>query len=685
MWVCVSNDFDIKRLIKEILTSATNEKCDHLSIDQLQSHLRNALEDNRFFLILDDVWNTDRDKWLELKALIRGGVNGSKILVTTRSKLVASIMGTSPAYELKGLSPEECLSLLIKCAFDDGQDKQYPNLIKIGEGIVRKCGGTPLAVRTLGGILYSKKAEYDWVRVQDNEIWKLEQREDDILPALKLSYDELSFHLKQCFVFCSLFPKDYKFKHYELIQMWIAQGLIPPSEQNEEMEDIGNRYINELLLRSFFQDVEEEIPKFLYNFKMHDLVHDLALSVARPECIMLSFHSENISEKTRHISVLDTQWPKEEEVLRFLRKLSNVRTISFPSINAGPTTESFVATCTSRFKYMRVLDLHNSGFEALPNSIRNLKHLRYLDLSDNKRIKKLPNFICKLHHLQMLLLGGCVSLEELARDIGKMTSLRHLTVTTQQMTLPHKKVEVGKGCFNSLRLLCIAECHCLESVMEETESLTALRTLVIEKCPRLLSLPKHLPALENLIISNCESLDLRIWNGEKEDHTQGFGNLRILVIWILPKLETLPRWLLRGPASNTLHHLQILGCQNFRALSEEEEPLNLTSLETLMIVNCPQFSSLLEGVNHHFTALRQLDIMHCPELSVLPEEMHNLPALSQLRIEGCPELVERCQPGMGEDWNKIAHIVDIFLDGKKIESTIHNQVRQKNHLLYSYY
>ena len=80
--------------------------------------------------------------------------------------------------------------------------------------------------------------------MRDSECWQLEQKKDDILPALKLSYDDLSFDVKQCFAFCSLFPKNFEFYNIQLIQMWMGQGLIQPSQQKEEMEDIGNRYLD---------------------------------------------------------------------------------------------------------------------------------------------------------------------------------------------------------------------------------------------------------------------------------------------------------------------------------------------------------------------------------------------------------------------------------------------------------
>uniref|UniRef100_A0A2N9GKH8 NB-ARC domain-containing protein n=1 Tax=Fagus sylvatica TaxID=28930 RepID=A0A2N9GKH8_FAGSY len=203
MWVCMSEDFDVIRLIKEILKSA-NCKIDENMHNQLQILLRECLKDKKFLLVLDDVWNKDRDKWIKLEELLlgAGSCNGSKIIVTTQNDSVAKIMGTTTTYKLDGLSQKECLSLFVKLAFKEGEERQHPNLLKIGEDIVRKCKGVPLAVRTLACLLYSKFDESEWKFVKDNEIWNLEQTEGGILPALKLSYDQLPFRLKQCFAYC---------------------------------------------------------------------------------------------------------------------------------------------------------------------------------------------------------------------------------------------------------------------------------------------------------------------------------------------------------------------------------------------------------------------------------------------------------------------------------------------------
>ena len=141
IWVCVLDEFDVTRLIKEILCSLTNEKCDDLPIDVLQRHLRNKLDDYKFLLVLDDVWNTNRDKWLELKVLIDVKAKGSQIIVTTCDKLVVDVMGTGthPMYKVNGLFDDECLSVFIRCSFKDGEDERYQDLMGLGRILLKNA------------------------------------------------------------------------------------------------------------------------------------------------------------------------------------------------------------------------------------------------------------------------------------------------------------------------------------------------------------------------------------------------------------------------------------------------------------------------------------------------------------------------------------------------------------------
>ncbi|XP_075639650.1 putative disease resistance protein RGA1 [Castanea sativa] len=597
MWVCVSEDFDVIWLIKEILKSALGKIDETLSLDWLQIHLRELIKDKKFLLVLDDVWNEDRKKWIELENLLLGDCKGSKILVTTRNSSVATIMGTATTYNLKGLPEEDCMSLFVKLAFKVGQENQYPNLLNIGREIVKICKGVPLAVSTLAGLLYSKVDEHDWKSIRDNEIWNLEQKEGDILPALKLSYNQLPFHLKQCFAYCSVFPKDYNFNNLLLIQFWMAHGILQsPTNESQELEDVGDLYIKELLSRSFFQDFQQSIS-LNYTFKMHDLVHDLALSIAKGECSVVTKKS-TLAAEVCHLSFLENG----QEVTT-LEKLSKVQTIIFIIEQPAPLLEA----CIARFKYLRVLDLSKSSFEVLPSSIGSLKHLRYLDLSDNHIIKQLPDSICKLHNLQTLVLDDCSNLERLPKGIRDIISLRFLVVTTKHTCLSEKAI----GCLDSLRFLGIGDCKNLRCVFEGMEEgcLTNLRTLIVGGCPSLTTLSlsiKHLTALENLIIEDCEELSLT----NKEENQDLKLSLRLMKFDNLPKLEILPQWL--QASANTLQHLEITDCSYFTALPEWLP--HLKSLQTLRIKYCPLFSSLPEGMQD-LTALREFQIEDCPKLS----------------------------------------------------------------------
>ncbi|KHN46295.1 Disease resistance protein RGA2 [Glycine soja] len=138
MWVCVSNNFELRIVLIKIRNSApnpTSEKLENFETEQLQNHLRHTLQDQKFLLILDDVWEDDNARWDELKEIIIDtGVEGSKILVTTRSPLIATLMcsNSSNSYLLEGLSKDDSFYLFLKLAFKEGEDKKHSQLLEIG-------------------------------------------------------------------------------------------------------------------------------------------------------------------------------------------------------------------------------------------------------------------------------------------------------------------------------------------------------------------------------------------------------------------------------------------------------------------------------------------------------------------------------------------------------------------------
>ncbi|XP_052880876.1 disease resistance protein RGA2-like [Gossypium arboreum] len=214
-------------------------KCDALTLEALQARLRSLFNDKKFLLVSDNVWNENQAKWVELRNLLRSidGLSQRKTILTTRSLKVASIMSSICPYELKGLPLEDCLTLFIKWAFND-DERHYPNLIRIGEEIVKKCKGVSLVVRTLGSILFQKTNESDWIFIRESEMWRLEQDENDILSGLKLSYNHLPSHLQRCLAFLSLYKKDEIYLSDKIIHLWMANGLLEHPKQNQEWEDV---------------------------------------------------------------------------------------------------------------------------------------------------------------------------------------------------------------------------------------------------------------------------------------------------------------------------------------------------------------------------------------------------------------------------------------------------------------
>ncbi|XP_040938171.1 putative disease resistance protein RGA1 [Gossypium hirsutum] len=305
------------------------------------------------------------EQWVSLKKLLMGGAKGSRIIVTTRSLRVAKITSKCQPHVLKGLSDDDAWSLFKEIAFEQrSTDSTSLEFVEIGKQILERCGGVPLVIRTIAGKLSFKNSKNDWLSFKDNELARISQNGGEILPTLKLSYDHLPYHLKHCFAYCRLYPKDHKIDVRTLVQFWIAQGFVKQSSPSQSLEEIGLGYFKDLVERSFFQEVEDDETWFT-TCKMHDLMHDLAELVAGTES---SFIDSNSSAS----------------------------------------------------------ELNNLNLNIVPRSIHKLKHLRYLDLSDNPNIKILPKSICNMQNLQALKLDWCVGLEELPKKIAKLVNLSHI-------------------------------------------------------------------------------------------------------------------------------------------------------------------------------------------------------------------------------------------------------------------
>ncbi|XP_022768539.1 putative disease resistance protein RGA4 [Durio zibethinus] len=421
IWVCVSDDFDVGKIMISIIESASKNKCDIFGMDVLQFRLQELLLGKRYLIVLDDVWNEDDSEWEKLMMSMRSGVEGSSIIVTTRSKKVALMMGSAYIHQLEGLTDNDCWALFKQRAFGNNEE-DHQNLIPIGRQIVRKCGGVPLAAKTLGSLMRFKREERDWLVVQESDLWEVSHSENGILPALRLSYSHMPSHLKACFAYCSILPKNYIIKKEKLIQLWIAGGLIQSREGRKSLEFIGNEYFDDLVWMFFFQDIHKSDNGNIIECKIHDLIHDLARSIVGNEFSMLEH--DNVTEdlfQTRHSSVVcNFSFYTIPELLYEATKLRTL-ILLLPKGDLGELPSRIF----SSFRYLRVLDLSGSGIKKLQDSISSFIFLRYLDIS-NTHIEYLPENVCGLCNLQVLNLSGCYNLIELPGGMAKMYRLRHL-------------------------------------------------------------------------------------------------------------------------------------------------------------------------------------------------------------------------------------------------------------------
>ncbi|XP_075643435.1 putative disease resistance protein RGA1 [Castanea sativa] len=624
LWVCVSDNFDVKMIVEKILQSAKKEKLKELEMEPLIKILKEEIDGKKYLLVLDDVWNENLQKWLELKTLLMGGAIGSRILVTTRNNKVAEITKTTQPYMLEGLDKKKSWSLFKQFAFANEQDSLNSNIREIGMEILVRCKGVPLAIRTIGSLLYFKNTEKEWLSFKDSELSKVPQEENDILPTLKLSYDHLPSYLKQCFAYCCLFPKDYKIHKPTLIKMWMAQGFIRPLNQNQCLEDVGHEYIMDLIWRSFFQEVEKDKRGNILQFKMHDLMHDLAKLVAESYSTTCNLKEEIIGEKNLHVSF---GGQSQLQILTSLFKACRIRTFMVQGQFGNLHKLIYDSKIVAYFKFIRLLNLHNMDIEIVPSSIGELKHLRYLDLSGNNKIRMLPSTITRLHNLQTLKLFGCDSITKLPSDFTKLVNLRLLEIDT--LSLIH--IPRGLKQMTSLQDLSVS------SIEMNTGS-----------CFKRNSGLKELNELSELKFLKVENLDLRNYGGvEFPKQMSSFTNLVKFCLedcnkcQHLPPLEQLPN----------LEHLSLnkLGSLEYMSEIDYSEELSnssfIPSLNKLYLLRCSNLkgwwrqrrdsSEEVDDDNNHllpfFPRLSHLEIKNCPKLTSMPL----FPNVRRLKLDMC--------------------------------------------------
>ncbi|XP_026431047.1 disease resistance protein RGA2-like [Papaver somniferum] len=700
-WVCVSDVFDIKKISTDIYESVTNNKCEEFSnLAVLISKFQQELNNKKYFLVLDDVWTEDPKDWYKLRDLLMVGAHGSKVLVTTRSKNVASIVGGAvPPYMLENLPHSVCWSIIKTKSFSIGGAMVTPRMTSIGEEIARKCGGLPLAANVLGSLMYLHKTENDWLSIRDDVSLRSVDASTQIISILKLSYDKLPSHLKLCFSYCSLFPKDWKISREILVRLWMAEGFLDASHIGNQIppEDVGNEYFHTLLANSFFQDVTKNELGDIKTCKMHDLVHDLAqrvnsvhdIKVINPRDI------ESVSEFCRVHLNLDVK--TLETISTTFKKAKRLRTIlSFRDDHFGKQNLFFNKglriICLLGGVYRKFYSSRNIDRDIfIPSSISKCMHLRYLDLSDCNFDGGHNLSIHQLYNLQTLVLDGCKNVDTILRGIGSLKKLRHLNLRDSDVTKLPDSVDM----LTDLQTLDLSYCLCLPSLPLNIGSLKNLRELQLCECRALENLPEDLGELTRLrcldlsfteievlpesCISNLCNLEMLVFMEyfELPNEIKNWPKLRILTHCGEEHYkEEIDARMPRGMESLTcLESLHISVAKN----SEDpiscsrgiEELSSLNSLQELWIYNLEYVRSgvdakrarLKDKINLRDLSLHWSSILDDGDEITFDEALEGLqphPSLIDLRIYACPGL--KLPKWMGSP-NCFPNLVKIELGG----------------------
>uniref|UniRef100_A0A0E0I9Y0 Uncharacterized protein n=1 Tax=Oryza nivara TaxID=4536 RepID=A0A0E0I9Y0_ORYNI len=657
LWVYVSVHFDQNKIMQEMLDSFCGDEHDEIKKSkelQLQDKLDYLLKSKRVLLVMDDMWeDSTKEKWDELlNPLLKNDVMGNSVLVTTRKPSVATMIEAADHINLDGLKKDDFWCLFKECVFGHENYKGEPRLEKIGQQIVDKLKGNPLAAKTVSKVLRRSFDVDYWRRILHTSEWKYKNDENDIMPALMISYKYLPAHLQSCFSYCAVFPKYHRYEKERLINMWIAQDLLCSADIHTRPEDIGNEYFDDLLDWGFFEKQFEHSTLLI----MHDLIHDLAQKVSSDESFTIEGNEpRNAPPCVRHVSVI-TEWEYKTKLNgtvypndSFLQEFSNsFRELQQRSLSTlmlfGPHDLDFADTFRQELnevRSIRVLKLEMVFFDldSLIGNISAFVNLRYLELGcfyKGPRLE-LPEAICRLYHLKVLDIkknwGPSTSLP---REMSKLVNLRHFIAEKE---LHAKIAGIGKMVsLQELKAFDVKKDH--EFSISQLRGLNQLRGSIsissLYNAGHEEASQARLCDKDNLTCLHLSWLTLsrnRVARRtlpileDLKPHS-GLRNLQVVGY-----RHSLPSWLCSTVHLTSLRSLHLDRCIRWQTIPH---PQQLPLLQELHLIQLPRVYKIEIG------PLKVLEIRWLQNLRqcILLDKEQSYATLQILEVEGCPKLDE---------------------------------------------
>ncbi|XP_030520512.2 disease resistance protein RPM1-like [Rhodamnia argentea] len=655
-WISVSQTCDIQSILRDIIAQLHRESqqpvpqgLESMRIASLKQILKDFLQQKRYVVVLDDVWNLQA---LEgIKSAMPNSSMFSRIIITTRMAEVATgSSNPSKVYTRMPLSLEESWSLFCKKAF---RGKPCPpHLEHLSWQILKKCEGLPLAIVAIGGLLFEKD-DQEWEMITHSLPEELESddRMQIVRKILSLSYNDLHYNLKSCFLYLGVFPEDHVIERGRLCRLWVAEGFV---EEREGMtqEEVAERYLKKLINRSLVQIAETSGGR-LSRCRVHDLMRQSILSKLRDENF-ISFASERKKELHERVRRLSVQYTCNNALNQL--NLPHLRSLLIFEFGESSTTDEQLVPSGS--KLLRVLDLGGSSLHNFPRQILVLFHLKYLSLRGTN-VSIIPRSIGKLQNLETLDLQQTL-VSELPVEITKLTKLQYLVAyrvsefTFPQPFGPRKGISApeGMGALKSLqKLSCVkAGGGRSKNAMQELGELSQLRRLGVtdlktddakELCHSLEKMTK-LRSLDVTAESESEVIDLDLLSSPP---------LLLRSLYIEGCLKKVPQWL---PLLNKLTRLQ-LGWSRLKS-----SPLialqNLPNLLVLELWNAFDGETLDFG-DGGFRKLKKLTLVNLENLRSLSMNGQAMPCLQSLDIAGCRHL----------DWQSLLVVIRGLANLKELQ------------------
>ncbi|KAJ9692465.1 hypothetical protein PVL29_011499 [Vitis rotundifolia] len=643
IWDVVSKPSNIEKIQKVIwnkLQISGDEWENRSTKEQKAAEILRVLKTKKFVLLLDDIW--ERLDLLEMGVPHPDAQNKSKIVFTTRSLDVCHQMKAQKSTKVECLPSEEAWTLFQKAVGEETL-RFHPHIPRLAKIVAEECKGLPLALITLGRAMVGEKDPSNWDKViQDLSKFPAEisGMEDELFHRLKVSYDRLSDNvIKSCFTYCSLFSEDWEISNENLIQYWIAEGLLGEVHDIYEACNQGRKIIKNLKHACLLESCGSREQRI----KMHDVIHDMALWLYG-ECgkeknkILVYNHFFRLKEAAEISELKETEkmslWGQNVEKFPETLMCPNLKTLF---VEGCHKLTKFSSGFFQFMPLIRVLNLEcNDNLSELPTGIGKLNGLRYLNLGYT-RIRELPIELKNLKNLMILRLDHMLSPITIPQDLIsnlislKLFSLWETNILSGAETLLEELEslndinEIGIAISSALSLNKLKRSHKLQRCIRHLQLNKWADVITLELSSSFLKRMEHLNDLE---VHHCDDVKISMEREMTQNDVIGLSNYNVA-------------------REQYFYSLRSIGIQNCSKLLDLTWVVYASCLEELDVEDCES----IELVLHHdhgayeivakldiFSRLKYLKLNRLPRLKSIYQHPLLFPSLEIIKVSDCKSL-----------------------------------------------